>query len=87
MEAFIISQLRKGGEFPGLHKVACPGLVSAQVALPAHTGYLLEVFTEHDEAVAALRKITEAIGPFYSIVPINIEVGVSYGLGKESSAN
>ena len=85
MEAFIISQLQRG-EFPGLHKVACPGLVTARVALNTHTGYLIEVFTEQDEAVAALKKITEDIGPYYSIIPITIEVGVPFGFGKLAPA-
>ena len=76
MEVYVISQMRKDGTFPGLHKVACPSLTEAVPrGCPSWSGYLLEVFEDREQAKEALQYLIDKIGPFYTITTLTLEIG------------
>jgi len=72
---YVISQLRKDKTFPGLHKVACPRLLSSAIPAAPWGGNLLEVYDDIEDATKALDEITRKIGPFYAITEISITIG------------
>jgi hypothetical protein len=75
MKVYIISQLRKDGTFPGLHKVASPSLMSRpSFPSPVFAGQLIEIWESREDAELALKEITERIGPFYAISELTLEV-------------